>query len=154
MTVQEAVELVLQASAHGWRHPDQRGRIFVLDMGQPVKIVDLARQMIRLAGLEPDKDVRIVFTGLRPGEKLYEEIFLPSESSIKTEADGIYLASPRIIDYAILNRAIGELETAARSGDEQKMLAIVGNLVPEFRRAVVQTTTESSGIRTTERTGP
>ena len=75
MTVREAVELVLQASAHGLQHPEERGQIFVLDMGESIRIVDVARQMIRLAGLRPDEDIKITFTGLRPGEKLYEELF-------------------------------------------------------------------------------
>jgi O-antigen biosynthesis protein WbqV len=132
MTVREAVELVLQASAHGWARSQDRGRIFVLDMGEPVRIVDLARQMIRLAGLRPGKDVKIEFTGLRPGEKLFEEILLPSEAFTRTEADGVFQASPRIIDYALLNRALGELEAAARSGDDLRTMTIVGNLVPEF----------------------
>lgn len=132
MTVREAVELVLQASAHGRGTPSERGRIFVLDMGEPVRIVDLANQMVRLAGLEPGKDVRIEFTGLRPGEKLFEEILSPAEMPTRTEADGILLAAPRIIDYALLSRAFGELEKAALEGDRVKALAILGNLVPDF----------------------
>src|SRR6185503_19691424 len=75
MTIREAVELVLQASALGTTANDVQGRLFVLDMGKPVKIIELARQMIRLAGLRPDVDVAIAYTGLRPGEKLYEELF-------------------------------------------------------------------------------
>src|SRR3546814_4325941 len=76
MTVREAVELVLQASALGSASPPaEAGRIYVLNMGEPVKIVDLARQMIRLTGLKPDSEVAIRFTGLRPGEKLHEELF-------------------------------------------------------------------------------
>src|SRR5262249_18538552 len=74
MTVREAVELVLQAAAVGRARNDE-GAIYVLDMGQPIKIVDLARQMIRLAGKVPDVDVRIAIVGLRPGEKLFEELF-------------------------------------------------------------------------------
>ncbi|WP_207477578.1 polysaccharide biosynthesis protein [Arenibaculum pallidiluteum] len=139
MTVREAVELVLQASAYGWSHPDERGRVFVLDMGEPVRIVDLARQMIRLAGLRPDKDVRIEFTGLRPGEKLFEEILLPSESFSRTESDGIFRASPRVIDYALISKALRDLEAAARAGDVDRALALVGTLVPDFKHAVLQT---------------
>lgn len=132
MTVREAVELVLQASAHGRGSPSERGKIFVLDMGEPVRIVDLANQMIRLAGLTPGKDVQIEFTGLRPGEKLFEEILSSAEEPTRTEADGILLASPRVIDYALLSRAFGELEKAAQDGDHGRTLAILGNLVPDF----------------------
>jgi FlaA1/EpsC-like NDP-sugar epimerase len=132
MTVREAVELVLQASAHGRDNPSERGKVFVLDMGEPVRIVDLANQMIRLAGLTPGRDVRIEFTGLRPGEKLFEEILSPAEIPTRTEAEGILLASPRVIDYALLSRAFGELEKAAQEGDLVRALAILGNLVPDF----------------------
>ncbi|HRQ83340.1 MAG TPA: nucleoside-diphosphate sugar epimerase/dehydratase, partial [Azospirillaceae bacterium] len=94
MTVREAVELVLQASAHGVAHGEERGKVLVLDMGQPVKIVDLARQMIRLAGFRPDEDVKIHFTGLRPGEKLFEELLSADEAPSKTDAEGVFLAAP------------------------------------------------------------
>ncbi|WP_029007364.1 nucleoside-diphosphate sugar epimerase/dehydratase [Azospirillum halopraeferens] len=132
MTVREAVELVLQASAHGVTHPDGRGKVLVLDMGEPVKIVDLARQMIRLAGLRPDQDIAIAFTGLRPGEKLFEEILSAAEAPTRTEADGVFLASPRVIDYALVNRALGELESAARAGDTRRVLTILANIVPDY----------------------
>jgi FlaA1/EpsC-like NDP-sugar epimerase len=131
MTVREAVELVLQASAYGSAHPNGRGRIFVLDMGEPVRIVDLARNMIRLTGLRPDKDIRIEFTGLRPGEKLFEELLSDGEAPIRTEADGVFQASPRVIDHALINRALGELEQAARAGDRSKTLSVVRTLVPD-----------------------
>ena len=131
MTVREAVELVLQASAYGSAHPNGRGRIFVLDMGEPVKIVDLARNMIRLAGLRPEKDIRIEFTGLRPGEKLFEELLSEGETPTRTEADGVFQASPRVIDHALINRAMGELEQAARAGDRPKTMSIVRTLVPD-----------------------
>jgi FlaA1/EpsC-like NDP-sugar epimerase len=134
MTVREAVELVLQASAYGQGNPAERGKIFVLDMGEPVKIVDLARQMIRLAGLRPDKDIAIEFTGLRPGEKLFEELLSPAEAPTRTDVDGILRASPRIIDFTLLSRAIAELERAASDGDVEKTIKIVGTLVPDFSR--------------------
>lgn len=147
MTVREAVELVLQATAYGLKGvardhsgrvveagSPERGRIFVLDMGQPVKIVDLARQMIRLAGLRPDKDIRIVFTGLRPGEKLYEEMFDASEPPERTGAEGVLVASPRAVDLAILRRAIDELDAAAHAGDDARLLSLLGHIVPDYRR--------------------
>lgn len=87
MTIPEAVQLVIQAGAMA-----KGGEIFVLDMGEPVKILDLAREMIRLSGLEPEKDIKIEFIGLRPGEKLHEELFYDKEDVIKTEFEKIYLA--------------------------------------------------------------
>ncbi|MDQ2106240.1 polysaccharide biosynthesis protein [Azospirillum isscasi] len=137
MTVREAVELVLQASAHGVARADERGKVLVLDMGEPVKIVDLARQMIRLAGYRPGHDIKIEFTGLRPGEKLFEEILTSAEAPSRTEADGVFLASPRVIDYALINRALGELETAARAGDAERVMTILSNIVPDFRAEAV-----------------
>ncbi|WP_298376599.1 nucleoside-diphosphate sugar epimerase/dehydratase [Azospirillum sp.] len=137
MTVREAVELVLQASAHGVTRGEDRGKVLVLDMGEPVKIADLARQMIRLAGYRPGVDVQIAFTGLRPGEKLFEEILTANEAPTHTAADGVFLASPRLIDYALVNRALGELETAARAGDDERVLTILANIVPDFRAEAV-----------------
>ncbi len=132
MTVREAVELVLQASALAMSGGAERGKIFVLDMGEPVKIVDLARQMIRLAGLKPDKDVAIEFIGLRPGEKLYEELFYASEKLVPTEAAGIRLAAPHTIDYAMLARSLDELAEHARERRQERLLALLATLVPEY----------------------
>ncbi|WP_114391765.1 polysaccharide biosynthesis protein [Oleisolibacter albus] len=132
MTVREAVELVLQASAYGMGSTDDRGRIFVLDMGQPVRIVDLARQMIRLAGLRPGRDIQIVFTGLRPGEKLYEEMFDEAEPPVRTGAEGVLVASPRAVDSAILRRSLDELLAAAQSWDEARVITLLQHIVPEF----------------------
>ena len=136
MTVREAVELVLQASAlsPSGGAAETRGKIFVLDMGEPVKIVDLAHQMIRLAGLRPDRDIAIEFIGLRPGEKLHEELFHPAEPLMATENPSIRLAAPRTADYAMLARSIDELEETARSRREERVLQLVERLVPEYRR--------------------
>jgi O-antigen biosynthesis protein WbqV len=133
MTVREAVELVLHASQFGARHADYRGKIFVLDMGEPVRIVDLARQMIRLAGLRPDRDVAITYTGLRPGEKLFEEIFHGSEPPVATGQPGLLVATPRAVDAEALGRAIDDLCQAcrARSGDAAQ--DILRRLVPEYQ---------------------
>jgi O-antigen biosynthesis protein WbqV len=149
MTVREAVELVLQAAAlppadeapqaNGARQANraqqERGKICVLDMGEPVKIVDLARQMIRLAGLRPDRDIEIEFTGLRPGEKLSEELFHRAEPLIATRSPAIRLAAPRTADYAMLARSIDELEEHARARREERMLQLLERLVPEYRRS-------------------
>ncbi len=133
MTVGEAVELVLQASAYGMRSDAQRGRILVLDMGRPIRIVDLARQMIRLAGLEPERDVPIRFTGLRPGEKLTEELFAPAEPLSPSPVDGVLIAAPRPADHAILSRALTDLDEAAGRDDIARVLTLLHHLVPEFR---------------------
>jgi O-antigen biosynthesis protein WbqV len=138
MTVREAVGLVLQASVVGTTDPaDQppelsEGGIFVLDMGSPVKIVDLARRMIRLAGLRPDEDVEIRFTGLRPGEKLFEELFHGQEPPNPTKFEGLLVATPRTADAALVGRAIDEVAAACRSGNPRAALAQLARLVPEF----------------------
>jgi FlaA1/EpsC-like NDP-sugar epimerase len=133
MTVREAVGLVLQASVAGSGEaaiPD--GGIFVLDMGAPVKIVDLARQMIRLAGLRPEQDVAIRFTGLRPGEKLFEELFHGSEKPVPTDYEGLLMASPRVTDVRLVAAAIRDIEAAAGAGATAEGVAILARMVPEF----------------------
>ncbi|MGH7007378.1 MAG: polysaccharide biosynthesis protein, partial [Stellaceae bacterium] len=132
MTTREAVELVLQASALAAADDEARGKLFVLDMGEPVKIVDLARQMIRLAGKRPDREVKIEFVGLRPGEKLHEELFHEQEPPVPTRAPGIRLAAPRVIDYAMLARALDELAEHAHEGRVDRVLVVLCNLVPEY----------------------
>jgi O-antigen biosynthesis protein WbqV len=101
-------------------------------MGQPIKIVDLARQMIRLAGLKPDRDVKLAFIGLRPGEKLVEELFHAGEPLLPTRAQGILLAAPRASDYALLQRSLDELIEQARERHEERALALMAALVPEY----------------------
>jgi O-antigen biosynthesis protein WbqV len=133
MTIREAVELVLQAAALGSRADTYRGSIFVLDMGEPVKIADLAKQMIRLAGLRPGEDVSVVFTGLRPGEKLYEEIFHGKEKPLPTPTDGLLVAVPRVLDLAALEDRFALLETACLGNDRAGALSVVADLVPEFQ---------------------
>jgi O-antigen biosynthesis protein WbqV len=139
MTVREAVGLVLQASVVGANDaalPEARdGGIFVLDMGPPVKIVDLARQMIRLAGLRPEQDVEIRFTGLRPGEKLYEELFHGREPPLPTGHPGLLMATPRTADPAFVGRAIDEIAAACRAGQTRAALAQLARLIPEFDHA-------------------
>ncbi len=132
MTVREAVELVLEASASTPDDASQtRGKIFVLDMGEPVKIVDLARQMIRLAGLRPERDIEISFIGLRPGEKLHEALFHEAEAPVPTANPALRLAAPRTADYAMLARAIDELEELALAGQQPRVLALLQRTVPD-----------------------
>jgi O-antigen biosynthesis protein WbqV len=140
MTVREAVGLVLQASVAGTDDaaPNhlREGGIFVLDMGSPVKIVDLARQMIRLAGLRPDQDIPISFTGLRPGEKLFEELFHGHEPPLPTGHPGLLMATPRTANPAIVGRAIDEIASACRNGQIRLALTLLGRMVPEFEHNV------------------
>jgi O-antigen biosynthesis protein WbqV len=133
MTVREAVELVLQASALGSRGMEHEGKIFVLDMGEPVRIVDLARQMIRLAGLRPDVDIKIEIIGSRPGEKLAEEVFHSGENLVPTACAGILLAAPRTAEIRELNARIGEFAAACARDDFVAVLGLIKRLVPEYR---------------------
>lgn len=132
MTIREAVELVLEASAIGNSDASCSGSIFVLDMGEPVRIVDLATQIIRLAGLTPGKDIPITFTGTRPGEKLFEEIFHGSEPPIPTRYPGILLASPRVTRLDELQDQLRQLEDACVNGTITQALDILHRLVPEY----------------------
>jgi O-antigen biosynthesis protein WbqV len=132
MSVREAVELVLQASALGEADGNACGRIFELEMGEPIRILDLARQMIRLAGKRPDEDIAIAFTGLRPGEKLQEELLHAGEDLVPTSNPNLRLANPRTVDLPLLQRALDELEEACRTSKQELALAMVRRLVPEF----------------------
>lgn len=133
MTVHEAVELVLQAMTFSVSFSIRAGHVFVLDMGEPVKIVDMARQMITLAGLTPDVDIDIEFTGLRPGEKLFEELFHASEHLLPTQNASILLGAPRTVDHGFLTRALQELEKVAYEQDNESVLGLLHALVPEYK---------------------
>lgn len=130
MTIPEAVSLILQAGAMG-----EGGEIFVLDMGEPVKIVELAEQMIRLSGLEPYRDIDIVFTGLRPGEKMHEELLHATETMVGTAHPKLLLASCRQGDWSRINALIASLEPACHSRDVAQLRLHLRNLVPEFSEA-------------------
>jgi FlaA1/EpsC-like NDP-sugar epimerase len=132
MTVRESVELVLVASAFGSSHRDQVGKIYVLDMGEPVLILDLAKQMIRLAGRIPDEDIPIVYTGLRPGEKLFEEIFHDNEKHYEISQSGIFLAAPRINNLDMVRSEIETLAHAIDANDLEAARVVILNLVPEY----------------------
>ncbi len=136
MTVQEAASLVLQAaSLPPAEAPPGSGQIYVLDMGQPVKIDDLARQLIRLHGLEPGRDIEISYSGLRPGEKLYEEIFYGDETVAQTAVDGVMSAVEALPSWDQLGGRIEALGAAAMARDEGRVLVLLNELVPEFRQA-------------------
>lgn len=143
MTVPEAVGLVLQAARRGTVAVAseqgagteailRNGGIFVLDMGEPVRILDLARQMIRLAGLRPDEDIAITITGLRPGEKLFEELFHGREAPVPTDAAGLRIARPRTVDLLEAETLLDRLATVCHAEDLDRALAILRDLVPEF----------------------
>ena len=131
MTTREAVELVLQASTLATLANTASGGIMVLDMGEPVKILDLAEQMIRLAGKRPYEDIDISIVGLRPGEKLYEELFHDAESLAPTENAAIRLATPRVADHEVLVRAIDEICAAARENNDETCRNLLTRLGPE-----------------------
>ncbi len=146
MTTSEAVALVLQASSMGLAPGCDaaengnaqaatlgRGNVFVLDMGNAVRIVELARQMILLAGLVPGRDIQICFTGLRPGEKLCEELFHDHEDLVPTSQPGVMIGSPRSMNFTEVKMAIEALDEAARDGDEDAAIALLARMVPEFR---------------------
>jgi FlaA1/EpsC-like NDP-sugar epimerase len=135
MTIPEAVSLVVQAGAIGGR-----GQVFVLDMGEPVKIVDLARDMIRLSGRQPGVDVAIEFTGVRPGEKLHEELWSAGEMVEATQHPKISLATRPQIDDAWLDDELAELERLVETGDTLELVARLGSVVNAPRRAAVSET--------------
>jgi FlaA1/EpsC-like NDP-sugar epimerase len=138
MTVHEAVALVLQASVvglgEGLLPGAEEGGIFVLDMGEPVRILDLARQMIQLAGLRPEQDIEIRFTGLRPGEKLFEELFHGREPPVPTGHPGLLMAMPRTSDATVVGRAIDAIAGLCRHGDADAALKLLRQQVPEFSK--------------------
>ncbi|MCW6506994.1 polysaccharide biosynthesis protein [Lichenifustis flavocetrariae] len=132
MTIPEACELVLQAAVQGLDPQTQRGGIFVLDMGKPVKIVDLAYKMIRLSGLRVEQDIKVVFTGLRPGEKLFEELFDARETLSPTGAAGIKAALPRLIELGEIARVTEGLEQTILAGDEVGACELLARTVREY----------------------
>ena len=130
MTIPEACQLIMQAEAVG-----KGGEVYVLDMGKPVKIVYLAEQMIRLSGKLPGKDIAIEFVGLRPGEKLYEELFHDEEQLMETGYSKLRLAKARIYDSDVWFKQIHELTLACQGQDQQRILILLKQLVPEFKSA-------------------
>jgi FlaA1/EpsC-like NDP-sugar epimerase len=130
MTIPEAVRLVLTASGMA-----KGGEIFILDMGKPVRILDMAKNMIRLSGLEPDKDIPIVFTGLRPGEKLFEELLLSEEGTDKTEHQKIYVAAPLNIEANEFWDEMQRMNLAVHWGNRQAALRELHLLVPTYHKA-------------------
>jgi len=127
MTIPEACQLVIEAGVMG-----QGSEIFVFDMGKPVKIVDLARRIIKLAGKEPDVDIKIEYTGLRPGEKLYEELLSDSENVMPTYHDKIMIAKVAEYDYDMVREKVDKLIGSARQHYTLETVGLIKDLVPEY----------------------
>jgi FlaA1/EpsC-like NDP-sugar epimerase len=127
MTIPEASQLVLQAASMG-----KGGEIFVLDMGEPVKIVDLARELITLSGFRPGEDIEMVFTGTRPGEKLFEELSIEGEDMLRTGHPKIRIWKNIPMDREKLRAGINELITITKTQSHSQMVEKIKELVPEY----------------------
>jgi FlaA1/EpsC-like NDP-sugar epimerase len=127
MTIPEACQLVIQAGSMG-----TGSEIFVLDMGEPVKIIDLARDMITLSGFTPDTEIAIEFTGIRPGEKLFEELCVTEENASKTRHPKIFVGNARSVDLAEARSAIDRLAALAEAADPSAIRAALRSIVPEY----------------------
>jgi len=134
MTIPEAAQLVIQAGAIA-----KGGEIFVLDMGEPVKIIDLARDLIRLSGFEPDVDISIEITGLRPGEKLFEELLLDEEGIESTDYQKIFIGKPIFTDYKLLIKSMERLSGIVKDNNSEALIEYLQQLVPTYKRADTQT---------------
>lgn len=133
MTIPEASQLVIQAGSMA-----QGGEIFILDMGQPVKIVDLARDLIRLSGFEPDVDIKIKFTGIRPGEKLYEELLTAEEGTSATKHKRIFVAKPNNINVSELEELIHTIRERGSYLTREEVIELLQTVVPTFKKQGVK----------------
>lgn len=129
MTIPEAAQLVIQAGSMA-----EGGEIFILDMGKPVKILDLARDLIRLSGLEADVDIKIKFTGIRPGEKLYEELLTAEEGTTATKHSRIFVAKPNGINPKVLHEITEEIRRHASQMSRDEVIALLQKAIPSFRK--------------------
>jgi FlaA1/EpsC-like NDP-sugar epimerase len=127
MTIPEACQLILQACAMG-----EGGEIFILDMGTPVKIADMAHDLIKLSGFEPHKDIEIEYIGLRPGEKLYEELITEGEGIIPTEHEKILVLKGMECDLGALHDQIDRISAAAKTQETGKIIMELQRIVPEY----------------------
>jgi FlaA1/EpsC-like NDP-sugar epimerase len=128
MTIPEAAQLVIQSGAIA-----KGGEIFVLDMGQPVKIFDLAVDLIKLSGLKLNEDIEIEIIGLRPGEKLYEELLMDEEGLAETCFEKIRVGKPGDIDYTILKKSLEDLRPFLKSSNKKALINMVKNIVPTYK---------------------
>ncbi|TPW29048.1 polysaccharide biosynthesis protein [Pararhizobium mangrovi] len=131
MTIREAVQLTLQASSYGLEKELGKGQIFVLDMGEPIKIVDIARRMIRLSGV-PDRDIAIDIVGCRPGEKLYEELFDADEQRVSPPVPGVLGAVPKAVPLSVIYENFAHLKDLALAGKPSQLVDAMRELVPGF----------------------
>jgi len=141
MTIAEAVQLVLQSAVLG-----RGGEVFLLDMGEPIRIADLAKDMIELSGFQVGRDIDIVYTGLRPGEKLVEHLYVVGEEVVPTRHEKIFIShnSHVLVSSADLDRAVEELLVLARRGDESALRAKLREIVPQYVPAEATSATETS----------
>jgi FlaA1/EpsC-like NDP-sugar epimerase len=142
MTIPEAVQLVLQAGAIG-----KGGEVFVLDMGEPVRILDLATDLIRLSGLEVGTDVEIRFTGSRPGEKLYEELFFDSESALPTDHPKVLRAKNGALPAGLGTMVDLMVDGARRGWSDEQLRSVIGRLVPDLGAAEAEIEAEAEVVR-------
>lgn len=134
MSVREACDLVLAAGSHAGTAEAGASCVYVLNMGQPVKIVDLAERMIRMSGYIPGQDIEFVFTGIREGERLQETLFAPGETTTEIGLEGVVAARPRFPSLAALNKSINALEQALARGDQNATLELLHATVPGYKR--------------------
>ncbi|MFQ6162949.1 polysaccharide biosynthesis protein [Sinorhizobium meliloti] len=144
MTIREAVELTLQASAYGFEKQLGQGEIFVLDMGEPIKIIDIARRMIRLAGFTPDQEIEIKIIGCRPGEKLFEELFDETDKRISSPVPGVLGAVPEPIPLPTLRDAFARLQRYSERGNEASVVAVMRELLPRYEHEADRKTAAAS----------
>jgi FlaA1/EpsC-like NDP-sugar epimerase len=128
MTIPEACELVLHAGTMG-----KGGEIFVFDMGEPVKILDLARRMIKLSGFEPNIDIKIIYTGLRPGEKLYEELLSDNAKTLPTHNEKIMISKDPAMEFLEIENLIILITDASVLKDKVEVVKLLKTIVPEFK---------------------
>jgi O-antigen biosynthesis protein WbqV len=133
MTIREACDLVITAASHAVAPDRPDVSVYVLNMGQPVKIVDLAERMIRLSGLQPHHDIEIVFTGVRPGERLNEILFANEEPTVEIGLSGVLAAKPNEPPMDMLRNWIAALTEAVINEDKSTIRSVLKEAVPEFR---------------------
>ncbi|MBS0272231.1 MAG: polysaccharide biosynthesis protein [Proteobacteria bacterium] len=145
ISIAETAELILQSVVLILKAGGSSGRVFVLDMGDPIKIIDLAKKMVMHAGLQPDIDIEFKFTGLRPGEKLLEDP-LP-DNLLSSEIPSILTTVPRTMDHGFLGRALHELEGVVKDQDKRSILRLLHALVPEFKKHEIDEDVSSNEIK-------